>query len=80
MYKAFHQPLPYNLQRYFTIKSNECGIEAKQKDMFYQSYARTTKKLHCISVARVELWNCIANNLRNSYSVLRLKKYFKTTC
>ena len=31
MYKAFHQLLPYNLQIYFTIKSNEYGIETKQK-------------------------------------------------
>ena len=27
MYKAFHQLLPYNLQKYFTIKSNVYGIE-----------------------------------------------------
>ena len=34
----------------------------------------TTKKQHCISVAGVKLWNCINNNLRNSYSVLMFKK------
>ena len=62
MYKTFHQLLPYNLQRYFTIKSNEDGIETMQKYMFYQSYVRTTKKLHCISVAGVKLWNSINNN------------------
>ena len=77
MHKALHQPLPYYLQKYFTIRSNECGIETKQKDMFYQSYVRTTKKLHCISVAGVKLWNCNNNNLKNSYSVLRLKKIFQ---
>ena len=31
MYKAFDQLLPYNLQRYFTIKSNEYEIETRQK-------------------------------------------------
>ena len=71
MYNAFHQQLPYNLQKYFAIKSNEYGIETKQRNMFYQSFVRTTKKQHCISVAGVKLWNSINNNLRNSYSVLR---------
>ena len=80
MYKAFHQLLPCNLQKYFTIKSNVYGIETKQKNMFYQSYVRTTKKQHCISVAGVKLWNSINNNLRNSYSVLMFKKNIKTTC
>ena len=73
MYKAFHQLLPYNLQKYFTIKSNEYSIGTKQKNMFYQSYVSTTKKQHCISVAGVKLWNSINNNPRNSYSVLRFK-------
>ena len=81
MYKAFHQLLPCNLQKYFTIKSNVYGIETKQKNMFYQSYVRTTKKQHCISVAEVKLLNSINNNLRNSYSVLMLIfLYKKTTC
>ena len=80
MYKAFHQLLPCNLQKYLTIKSNLYGIETKQKNMFYQSYVRTTKKQHCISVAGVKLWNSINNNLRNSYSVLMFKKNIKTTC
>ena len=31
MYKAFHQLLPCNLQKYFTIKSNVYGIETKKK-------------------------------------------------
>ena len=77
MYKAFHQLLPCNLQKYFTIKSNVYGIETKQKNMLYQSYVRTTKKQHCISVAGVKLWNSINNNLRNSYSVLMVKKKIK---
>ena len=76
MYKAFHKLLPCNLQKYFTIKSNVYGIETKQKNMFYQSYVRTTKKQHCISVAGVKLWNSLNNNLRNSHSVqMFLKKY-----
>ena len=54
MYKTFHQLLPYNLRKYLTIKSNEYGIETKKKK-FYQSYVRTTKKQHCISVAGVRL-------------------------
>ena len=77
MYKAFHQLLPCNLQKYFTIKSNVYGIETKQKNMLYQSYVRTTKKQHCISVAGVKLWNSINNDLRNSYSVLMFKKIYK---
>ena len=77
MYKAFHQLLPCNLQKYFTIKSNVYGIETKQKNMLYQSCVRTTKKQHCISVAGVKLWNSINNNNpRNSYSVLMLN-FFK---
>ena len=77
MYKAFHQLLPCNLQQYFIIKSNEYGIENKQKNMFYQSYVCTTKKQHCISVAGVKLWKSINNNLRNSYSVLRFNFSYK---
>ena len=77
MYNSFHQLLPYNLQKYFTIKSNEYGIETKQKNMFYQSYVRTAKKQHCMHVARVKLWNSINNNLRNRYSVARFKKNYK---
>ena len=50
MYKAFHQLSPYNLQMHFIIQSIEYGIETKRKDMFRQSYVRTTKKQHCISV------------------------------
>ena len=61
MYKAFHQLLPCYLQKYFTIKSNEYGIETKTH-MFYQSYVRTTKIQHCISVAGVKLWNSINNS------------------
>ena len=80
MHKAFHQILPCNLQKYFTIKSNEYGIETKQKNMFYQSYVRTTNKQHCIYVLGVKLWNSINNNLRNSYSVARLIFHRKTTC
>ena len=78
MHKAFHHLLPCNSQKYFTIKSNEYGIETKQKNMFHQSYVRTTKKQHCISVARVKLWNGI-NNIKNSYSEQRFKKIIKTT-
>ena len=77
MYKAFHQLSPCNLQKYLTIKSNEYGIETKQKNMFYQSYVRTTKKQHCIYVAGVRLWTSINNNLRNSYCVLRFFFFFK---
>ena len=77
MYKAFHQLLPCNVQKYFTIKSNVYGIETKQKNMFFQSYVHTTKKQHCISVAGVILWNCINNNLRNSYSVLMFNFFYK---
>ena len=80
MYKACHQLLPCNLQKYFTIKSNVYGIETKQKNMFYQSYVRTTKKQHCISVAGVKLWNSINNKIRNNYSVPMSKEFIKTTC
>ena len=49
---------------YFTMKSNEYGIETKQKFTFCQSYVRTTKKQHCISVVGVKLWNSIKNKLK----------------
>ena len=75
MYKAFITNYYHTIyKKYFTIKSNEHDIEAKRKNMFYQTYVRTTKKQHCISVAGVNLWNSINNDLRNSYSVPRLKK------
>ena len=52
-------------------------LKPNKKIMFYQSYVRTTKKQHWISVAGVKLWNSINNNLRNSYSVLMFNFFNK---
>ena len=69
MEKALHHLLPYNLQMYFTNKSNEYGIETKQQNMFCQYFVHTTKKQHCTSDAGLKLWNSININLENSYGV-----------
>ena len=50
------------------------GIETKNNNMFFQSYVRTTKKQHCISVAGVILWNSLINNVRNSYICIFLPR------
>ena len=75
MYRAFRKVLPYNWQRYFTIKSNEYGIETNQKNMLCQTFACTTRKQHCMSVAEVKLWYNINNN-KNSHSMLTPKKSY----
>ena len=61
IYKAFHMKLPCNLQKLFLLKRPDYAVARRQSGSFRQTYVRTTKKEHCVSVTGIKLWNFIEN-------------------
>ena len=52
MHKAFHMKLPYDMQDHFLLKRTGYKVVARQTGSIRQTYVRTAKKQHCVSVLR----------------------------
>ncbi len=76
MFKAFNQLLPKNLQKYF-VKTLDHGYDMKNKDNFYQKFARTKKKQLCISISGVKIWNSINGDQKHIKTLVGFKKMYK---
>ena len=55
--------LPYNQQQNFGERP-DYAVVARQSGQIRQTYARTTKKQHCVPVTGIKLWNCIENYIK----------------
>ena len=55
MYKAYHELLPNNLPKYFSVAS--INMYPKQHRKFTKKFVRTTQKQLCVSYHGIKLWN-----------------------
>ena len=59
MHKSFCMKLPCNLQKLILFGRPDYAVATRQSGSFRQTYVRTTKKQHCVSVTGIKLWHCI---------------------
>ena len=74
MYRAFNETLPVNLNNIFTVCEPNCLFNMGKKKDFVHKYTRTNLKAMSVSVVGAKLWNELDSNLRNTTTILLLKK------
>ena len=77
MYRAFNKTLPINLNNIFTVCEPNCLFNMRKKKDVVHTYTRTNLKAMSVSVVGAKLWNELDSNLRNTKTILLLKKKFK---
>lgn len=76
MYNANKCLLPTNIQKLFSVVNHE-SVNTRQIGNFVTPYARTNKKIMCISCYGVRLWNAINGNIKNCKNVHSFKRRLK---
>ena len=74
-YKAKNNLLPGNIQKLFIER--EEGYNLRGKSKFKTLNARTTRKMFCISICGVRLWNSLSVELKECPNINQFKKRYK---
>ena len=76
MYKAHNHLLPTCVLELF--RPRESQYELRGTAIFRRNNARINNKNRCVSVIGVKLWNSLDNELKNSSSIYKFKRMYKT--
>ena len=74
-YKARHQLLPVNIQRWFRDRDDHYNLRRRQN--FRQQMAHGTLKSMCVSVRGVKMWNDLPESMQEIKFPARFKKQLK---
>lgn len=77
LYKAYHNSLPMNLQKYFEVNSTTQIYVTRSKDKFKIKYVRTSLRSKMLSVSGPKLWNTLPKSISSAHSMPLFKALLK---